>query len=485
MVIRVVLRFSGDCLVKSFVETLQQAVFRHPFFRCRVVAQGRSLQWIDGTPAEPVVQRQAGSIFEPFIEPVNSSLDLKVDAGLKTEIRCLDDGVLVVMDVHHAVSDGNGMRQLITDWLHLYHSQITGTQARLPIMDPDRLQRRHLFPQPSAVEPISLRDGIRNFLVTVRGRTARWISTTLRKSSQANESSYCVEHVLSDAQYDAVQTRLAAYKVTLNDLMIVSCMSTFARIAPGGADEHRITVLNPTDLRLPSDRLLPATNRFGFAFLRRKRSECMDPARLLAGIHGEMSYIRSNYVGVEFIKGLETASRIPGGVDFFRKLGLFTPSIQWTCLGDVTRGARRLMPWKDGFLSSGGLKLETATGFAPFAENVPISVATCEAGRRLTLTVRSSSLKVTTEETKLFASTLVEQICQFQLSPCCDCEYQRPQTRRQRTAKRCQEGTLPGIFNGKLNCDGGEHHRTNAPFVRLPSVADCVRSEALDPSLLR
>ena len=416
MIIRVVLRFTGECQVEPFTETLQQAVSRHPLMRCRIARQGRSLLWVDGIPGKPTVRYATGSVFEPFADPVTESIDLRVSAGLLTEIRCMNDGILVVMDVHHAVSDGNGIRQLITDWLHLYHCHITGTPTRLPIMDPDRLQQRHRFPRPAEVAPISFREGVRNFLVTIRGRTARWVNMKPSGVSPNTRNPFCcIEHVLTEEQYTAVQSRLSAHKVTLNELMMVSCMSAFAHLAPMGSNDHLVTILNPTDLRLPSDRLLPATNRFGFAFLRRRRSDCLSPAELLQGIRQQMAYIRSNYVGVEFIKGLETASKIPGGVDFFRKLGLFLPSLQWTCLGDVTRGGRRLMSWKDGVLRSGDLKLETATGFAPFAENVPISVASCEAGRKLSLTVRSSSARITPEMSHRFASHLVNLICTLDL----------------------------------------------------------------------
>ena len=415
MVIRVVLRFTGECREDAFTETLQQAVSRHPFMRCRIARNRRQLQWVDGTAEKPVVKYVSGSVFEPFSESVTESIDLTSSAGLRSEIRRMDDGTLVVLDIHHAVSDGNGIRQLITDWLHLYHCHVHETPPRLPIMDPDRLQQRHRFPRPPAVEPISFRDGLRNFLVTIRGRTARWVTKRTSKVRTNTKLRFCcVEHILTDDQYDAVQKRLSAHKVTLNELMLVSCMNAFAHLAPGGSSEHLITILNPTDLRLPSDRLLSATNRFGFAFLRRRRADCLQPGQLLQGVHEEMAYIRSNYVGVEFIKGLETASKVPGGVNFFRKLGLFLPSLQWTCLGDVTRGGRRLMSWKDGAVNAGHMKLESATGFAPFAENVPISVATCEAGRKLTLTVRSSA-ELEPEMTHSFASHLVKLLCTFDL----------------------------------------------------------------------
>lgn len=416
MVIRVVLRFSGEYQAEILIDTLQRAIQRHPLLSCRLSNQRFRPHWVAGTREKIVTHQVTGSIFSADSGYFAKRIDLTQSGGLHTEIRFMDDGIKVTFDAHHAVTDGNGLRQVLTDWLHLYHSKINGLTTRLPVIDPDRLQQRDRFPQPAAVAPITLREAVRNFACTVKGRTARWISArhieTQRKSSA---HSYCVEHILSTSEVEQIHKRLSAWNVTLNDLMIVACMSTYAKLAPDGSARDRITVLNPTDLRLPSDRSLPATNRFGFAFVRRLRSDCHTPANLLMGVHDEMKYVRDGYIGVEFIKGLKSASRIPGGVNFIRRLGLFIPSLQWTCLGDVTRGARRLMEWKNGILHSGGLRLESATGFAPFAENVPISVATCEAGSRITLTLRCSTSHVTPEQARMFVTTLIDQICAFDL----------------------------------------------------------------------
>ncbi len=416
MVIRVVLRFTGEYQADLLFETLRRAVQRHPLLSCRLSNHRFRSHWVAGTQEKIVTQQIAGSVFAADSGPFVKRIDLTQSAGLQIEIRFMDDGVKVILDAHHAVTDGNGLRQFVTDWLHLYHCEVHGLPVRLPVIDPDRLQQRDRFPQPATAAPITFREAVRNFLCTVRGRTARWGSGRSRLiTSPSTSHGYCVEHILSTDQVEQVEKRLSAWKVTLNELVLVACMSTFARLAPGGSHNDRITILNPTDLRLPSDRSMPATNRFGFAFVRRIRSDCHSPTGLLRGIHDELAYVRKGYIGVEFIKGLKSASSIPGGVDFIRRLGLFVPSLQWTCLGDVTRGAKRLMTWKDGVLHVGGLRLESATGFAPFAENVPLSVATCEAGKRIALTLRSSTEYISPEQTKDFLEMLVSQICTMDL----------------------------------------------------------------------
>lgn len=416
MVIRVVLRLTGECQPDLYVQTLQRAIERHPMLSCRLQKINRQWCWVPGAPEPIVLSRRAGAVFELECGTGNKFIDLTQSAGLHASIVVLDDGVKVFLDVHHAVADGNGMRQVVTEWLHLYHCEVTGTPSKLPVIDPDRLAKRHVFPQPASIAPISLKQSLINIWATIRGRTSRWAVARQRNGQPPDAtSSHCVEIILSDAQGDQLRERTAAWNVKLNDLVMVCSMSTFAQLAPSGRMHHNVTVLNPIDLRMPSDRALSAANRFGIAIMRRSRAECLNPLAILRGIHDEMTWVRSNYIGVEFIKGLVTASKIPGGIDMFRRLGFFIPSLQWTCLGDVSRGGKRLLPWKEGMPISGNLQLATTTGFAPCAEDVPVSIATCETSRKITLTVRSSPRFLSMDETQKFAETLVHSLCTFEL----------------------------------------------------------------------
>ncbi|MEZ6033485.1 MAG: hypothetical protein R3C17_10355 [Planctomycetaceae bacterium] len=411
MVIQVVLRLTGECQLDLYRETLQHAISRHPLLSCRLQMIDRQWCWVSGTPEPVTISRRSGSVFEPECATGFKSIDLTCSAPLHTSIVVQDDGVKVFMDAHHAATDGNGLRQVVTDWFHLYHCAVTGLAPKLPSLELDRLNRRHLFPQPSTVPPIGLKQALINAWATIRGRTSRWAASGRTGKHQEVMSSHCVEVILSEEQGDQLRAVQDAWKVKLNDLVMVCSMSTYARLAPPGKMHHHVTVFNPIDLRLPSDRWLPATNRFGVAFMRRPRQECVNPATILSGIHAEMTWVRANYIGVEFVKGIAAASKIPNGINMFRRLGLFIPSLQWTCLGDISRGGKRLVPWRDGMPISGDLQLATATGFAPCADDVPVSIATCEANRKITLSVRSSSRFLTMEQTQAFANDLVHCLC--------------------------------------------------------------------------
>lgn len=429
MVIQVVLRMTGECQPDLYVRTLQRSIERHPLLNCRIRKINRQWCWVSGLPEPITITHKAGSVFESETGPRSKSIDLTTSAGLHTSIVVLDDGVKVYLDIHHAVADGNGLRQVVTDWLHLYHCEVTGTPSKLSEIDPNRLQQRHSFPLPKSMAPISRKQAMINLWATIRGRTARWARSKQTDSTSLTDThSHCVEIILTDNQGEQLRNRLAAWQVKLNELVMVCSMSVFAQLAPTGSMNHNVSVLNPIDMRLPSDRTLPATNRFGLAFMRRPRKKCLKAAAILRGIHDEMTWVRANGIGVEFIKGLGSASKIPGGINFVRQMGLFIPSMQWTCLGDISRGAKRLVPWNNGMPTFGKLQLAASCGFAPMTDGVPVSIATCEVSKKVTVTVRSSPRFLTMDQTQAFASKIVDELCGFEFPDDSVCFPQKKNT---------------------------------------------------------
>ena len=297
--IEVVLRFTCKCQPDTFAQTLQHAIERHPLLSCRISKVNRKWCWVAGTPAPVSIRHCSGSVSELESGTRSKSIDLTDSPGFQAWFSILDDGVKVYFDVHHAVCDGNGIRQLITDWLRLYHSKVTGTPVNLAPPNPDRMQMRDQFLQPASIDPVSLKDAIRNLVNTIRGRTVQWTPLNEGAKSPAQWSgNHCVEIILSDKMGHQVRERLAAWKIHINDLVMVCGMCIFARLATPGAKHHRVTVFNPVELRRLSDRDLPAVNRFGVDFMRRRRSDCLEPVSVLRGIQSEMQYVRSKYIGV-------------------------------------------------------------------------------------------------------------------------------------------------------------------------------------------
>lgn len=409
MVIRVVMRFSGDCDTDSLVDCIPPALERHPMLLCSLAVSRAGLVWNGsaGTHAEVPVRRteQTGSMMGAVSDRFDGGLNLHTSSALALEIGKFDDGIRVQLDAHHAAVDGNGLRQFLTDWMHLYHCRRSGQTAKLPPLEPERLLERHRLPLPKNVEPTSLREAVRNFLVTVRGRTARWNGTQRVEDSRQ----HVWECLLDEHQSSVIEKRLSVSGSRLNDLVMAESIAVFAEMSRA-PEHHLVTVLNPTEMRLPSDRFLPAANRFGIAMMRRSCRDALAPSGVLAGLQQEMDYVRGRGVGADFVRGLESTRRFPAVARVARKLGWLVPSFQWTCLGDVTRGARHAFHWRDGRVYVADMKLETVTGFAPPADQVPLSIAGCEASRRLTLSIRSVAKHLSKEQTVLFGERLVSRL---------------------------------------------------------------------------
>lgn len=332
-------------------------------------------------------------------------LNLQTSSALRLEIQKFDDGIRLQLDAHHAAVDGNGLRQFITDWMHLYHCRRTGQTVRLPALEPERLLERHRIPLPKNVAPTSLREAVRNFLVTVRGRTAHWNETHRVEDSRQ----YVWECLLDEKQSSIIGQRLSVGGSRLNDLVMAESMAVFAEMSRS-PEHHLVTVLNPTEMRLLSDRYLPAANRFGIAFMRRSCRDVLHPAGVLSGLQQEMDYVRGKGIGADFVRGLESTRKFPAVTRIARKLGWLVPSFQWTCLGDVTRGAKHAFQWRDGCVYVADMKFECATGFAPPADQVPLSIAGCEASRCMTLSIRAVPRFLSQEQTVQFGERLVSRL---------------------------------------------------------------------------
>jgi hypothetical protein len=110
------------------------------------------------------------------------------------------------------------------------------------------------------------------------------------------------------------------------------------------------------------------------------------------------------------VRGLESTRKFPAVTRIARKLGWLVPSFQWTCLGDVTRGAKHAFQWRDGCVYVADMKFECATGFAPPADQVPLSIAGCEASRCMTLSIRAVPRFLSQEQTVQFGERLVSRL---------------------------------------------------------------------------
>ncbi len=408
MLFRVAVRFLGEVDRDTLNTAFDTVVPRHRLLNSVISLTDNGPEWT-AARKPPTLEWLEAKATDGSLG-MTTSIDLRREPGMRTQVIDRKDSLLILLDFHHASCDGQGARQLVTDWFHLYDQLRCNRVPRLIEFESDKLINRGIVRSRPGIEPIGFREGIRNFWVTVSGRTAR----LPRKTKPGSDVS---ERVLTAEQTAILRSRLRERGLTINDLGIAVSMSVFARVFPDVKSRHFVTVLNPVDLRLPSDRYMSAANKTGFTYLRRKHSDCRSLSTLLSSIRDETTYIKERFVGAEFIHGLTSANRRPWLLNLIRRAGLFTPTLQFTCLGNVTRGRRYGFRRQDGVVRVGELIIGHVSGIAPIAPGVPVSVTACETNARLSMTVHSSRQFVSSDTGRDFADHVISEMLAWSGQP--------------------------------------------------------------------
>ena len=111
-------------------------------------------------------------------------------------------------------------------------------------------------------------------------------------------------------------------------------------------------------LALKEDDSLPAANRMGYAFLTRQFAATHHWEKLLAGVRDETAYIKKYRVGIDFVKNMAIAQRVPFLLPLLLKTSHCLATTVLTNIGDATRRLRRRFPVEAGRALIGGLPLE-------------------------------------------------------------------------------------------------------------------------------
>ena len=125
MIIRIVLRLTGEADLECLKETLLSAIGRHPLATCRITGNGNQSCWIHGPPAKIDICHLAGSIFEADGGPTRKKINLRIENGLHAEIHIMDDGIKVVISGDVGLPDILGDHdELVQLFQNLVHNAI-------------------------------------------------------------------------------------------------------------------------------------------------------------------------------------------------------------------------------------------------------------------------------------------------------------------------------------------------------------------------
>lgn len=407
MVFRVLLQFDGP-VRNDFLQTaFDLSVARQPMLTSMIRGDELDAVWTFADRLPELEWQPEGLAAEEIPHVQVDYCDLRTRPGLRCRVWPIPDGIVILIDIHHACCDGQGARQLIAEWFGIYQQLINGESPRLPTLAYEKLKTRADYRIVNP--PIGTFEGLRNLYLTVRGRTTRLPET----NPNSNQADFLCEQTFNADETAALRGNLKSAGFTINDAGLAASFSTLIECCPTQTRKGHITLMHPVDLRWPSDLRTPACNLVGASFLRRKQKECRNPQRLIETLRDQMQYVKKRYVGAEFLRGLAAADGLPGGPQRIQSWGWFVPTMQFTCLGDTTRALHYRFNQVDGVINFGGMKLDRISGFMQLGGYLPVSLAACETNQKLSLTARISSKHFDESSANHFLKVFVQKMISF------------------------------------------------------------------------
>ncbi len=407
LVIRVAMNFRGECHRELLTKAYRIAASRQPMFHA-TLTKASDVKWQVSECCLDLIWKEQIASAEGLADAVVTEIDLNKEPGLRTTVTPHDQGLFVTLDVQHACCDGQGARQLLAEWWGIYDQLVRQGDYQLKELQIEPLLERGVYRRPER-SSVGFWEGLWNLFLTVRGRTVR-----LAAQGVAHTHRRPLERVLSVSQTASLREALKEQGFSINDLGVAASFVAYEDVFQKRGRGTRLTVVNPVDLRYPSDLKVAACNRVGLAYLRRAWKRSRDLKVVLKEVRGILEYVKRKYVGAEFLHGLAGLENNPKLYDWVIRNKFFTPTLQFTCLGDTTRAMRYRFQQTDGAVQVGMLFLDRISGIAPLAPGVPLSISACETSDRLSLTFHADGGFISVEEQSQFATrfmNLLMSVC--------------------------------------------------------------------------
>ena len=296
------LKFSGCLDRTAFEAALATALARHPLLTAKVGIVGRrQLCWFSVDDAEPVICWERGPVGGPL--PPAAHQDLQREIGIRFHVRTDATASELTIQFHHTCCDGIGGCLFIEDLLLAYALACGDPPGQLQLrpLDPGKLRGRGRF---GLTFPTLLRMAPQQLVGVLRGRqflTRRPVPLVPHRACPNDDlppKGYpATLHYVFDEESTIRGRRISQrLGVTLNDLLVRDLFLALAEWRSRqniDNDGHWLRMVIPMNLRTAGDRLLPAANVVGNAFLDRRGPDFADADRLLRSIHKEMSLVNA------------------------------------------------------------------------------------------------------------------------------------------------------------------------------------------------
>ncbi len=491
---RVALQFVGTIDWDAWNDALRLAVSRHPMLVAHLTSI-KPLQWV--IPTDPAIRVCWGK-GDFGTSPFESTMDLTKEAGLriwggevdenhpnaKPEPTALATGTsrsnpepmalatgselqavakstpeasaygssipapksryFFVVECHHAVSDGLGLRQCVAEWIVIYDRLTTQStkddregKGKLVKLDPSRLADRGVVKRPLPTadsRPPTFLESLKLALYFL-GFSPKKLAS-ISSNTRANNHIHRV-HILSPEETESVLNVDDIGSATFNDLAVAAVLKAVDKWnqnrwnqcqTPNGKNKkplkpQRLRVMIPVDLRSIQDMRMPAANRLGFGFVVADSKVCLDRQALIARVVEQTKALRQFGLGWDFPELFNVVSRMPKIAKWITRIPLNGATAVVTNLGDLTRRHRRqLAAMDDLYPRCGDLKLEAVFCVPPLRPKTSLGIGLCRCGDSLAIGLIVDGSRFSEEDTTKLLDSYVQTLITFGKSKC-DTEF--------------------------------------------------------------
>lgn len=403
-----------------FEQAVTFALHRHPLLMSRIgKVRGKGLCWIpESQPVVPINWQTGDKSIQP---PSQERIDLYQEIGIRIWVNWSEASSELVVQFHHACTDGLGGVQFIGDLLAYYGQKTAPEGAELPEIEPinfERLLARAEFTvpetapvasqpkQPSKLFSCPIMLGQR--LIKLLRRCPVPLAAAKRRTSLGSPLLFpaIVSRMIERPVLQQLKVAAARQSVELNDLYLLEMFQSIREWNQRfgkGHDDQWLRIGMPTSLRTPMHDQMPAANVVSYMFLTRKTEECNRPDELLAGIHRQTSKIVNDRQGQFLANGLKWVLKIPGLLWCLLRLNRCFTSVILTNVGDIRRQFTARFPLKQARCVAGNVTLEVLTGAVPVRPNTRVSTSVGTYGGNLYINMHCDPFSFTKEQAEEFA----------------------------------------------------------------------------------
>ncbi|MCA9187427.1 MAG: hypothetical protein R3E01_01540 [Pirellulaceae bacterium] len=402
---------------EAFEAALRQAMDRHILLKAVIRPAKRGmLCWVSSDGMFPPIDWNTDDV--PVQCDGGEGFDMSRELGLRIWVRCDDSTTRIVLQFHHAVTDGTGAFRFIGDLLVFYDRYFGNEKNELLPLDARLLRnrRRRMIDAYAQENQWTLWKAIFRELRTVFGR--RVLPVSLPRTVRVDRPSFPGIEVqtISEAEHAALRDASLRDGVMMNDVMLFLLFQTVRSWNERHDKRSRrqpIRLLMPTDMRDKEEYGMPAANMTSYTFLTREQRECDRPTQLLQSIREETAKIKHHRVGVNFIDTISAAENSPRIMRWLLGRRRCLSSAVLTNNGDPSRRFTAKLRRKEGLVQSGNIIIERFSGVPPLRDLTRTSLAIMTYAKQLTISVRCDPYYFEPSDARQFLELYLHHLRQY------------------------------------------------------------------------